>query len=195
MANGKASPTERFVGAPGMNGIALAIADGVEVRLNPRVERMQRRGGLWLLHDYAGRELSVSDFDVVCPPCLRPMPCACLPMHRASAGSWPPSTGSPAGRRCSPAAAERDRLRRCLRQQRSDLELDRLRQQQTGPGRHRRRRRAVGSARAFPLVPAIHRDGTGPGGPAAGAGVLSAGGSADRCASSCRPSAGGMRRP
>jgi predicted NAD/FAD-dependent oxidoreductase len=62
----KTSPTERFVGVPGMSAIGRFLAEGLEVRLNTRVRRMQRRGGLWLLHDERGRELSVSGFDIVC---------------------------------------------------------------------------------------------------------------------------------
>jgi predicted NAD/FAD-dependent oxidoreductase len=62
----KTSPTERFVGTPGMSAIGRALMEGLEVRLNTRVQRMDRRGGLWLLYDDRGRELSVSGFDAVC---------------------------------------------------------------------------------------------------------------------------------
>lgn len=62
----KVSTTERFVGVPGMSAISRCLMEGVEVRLNTRVHRMQRRGGIWLLHDEHSRELSVSGFDVVC---------------------------------------------------------------------------------------------------------------------------------
>jgi predicted NAD/FAD-dependent oxidoreductase len=62
----KVSPTERFVGVPGMSAIGRVLMEGLEVRLNTRVHRIQQRSGLWLLHDQRGRELSVSGFDVVC---------------------------------------------------------------------------------------------------------------------------------
>jgi renalase len=62
----KVSPTERFVGVPGMSAIARCLVEELEIRPNTRVHRMQRRGALWLLHDDSGRELSVSGFDIVC---------------------------------------------------------------------------------------------------------------------------------
>jgi len=62
----KVSPTERFVGVPGMSAIGRCLTEELEVRLNTRVHRMQRHGGIWLLHDDGGRELSVSGFDIVC---------------------------------------------------------------------------------------------------------------------------------
>ena len=62
----KVSPTERFVGVPGMSAIARCLTEEIEIRLNTRVHRMQRHGGIWLLHDDQGRELSVSGFDIVC---------------------------------------------------------------------------------------------------------------------------------
>jgi predicted NAD/FAD-dependent oxidoreductase len=60
------SPTERFVGVPGMGAIGRWLAQGLDVRLGTRVRRIDRRSGLWLLHDDQGRELSVSGFDIVC---------------------------------------------------------------------------------------------------------------------------------
>jgi len=60
------SSTERFVGVPGMDAIARRLVEDLEIRLDTRVHRIQRRGGLWLLHDDEGRELSVSGFDIVC---------------------------------------------------------------------------------------------------------------------------------
>ncbi|MCX8004226.1 MAG: FAD-dependent oxidoreductase [Burkholderiaceae bacterium] len=62
----KESATERYVGVPGMGALARALAASVEVRYGTTVERIDRRGGLWLLFDEQGRELSVSGFDVVC---------------------------------------------------------------------------------------------------------------------------------
>jgi renalase len=62
----KVSATQRFVGVPGMSAIGRCLTEELEVRLNTRVQRMQRRGGVWLLHDDQSRELSVSGFDIVC---------------------------------------------------------------------------------------------------------------------------------
>jgi predicted NAD/FAD-dependent oxidoreductase len=62
----KVSTTARFVGVPGMSAIGRCLMEDLEVRLNTRVHRMQKRGNLWLLHDEDGRELSVSGFDIVC---------------------------------------------------------------------------------------------------------------------------------
>lgn len=60
------SRTERYVGVPGMGTLGRWLAQGLDVRLNTQVRRIDRRGGLWLLHDAHDRELSVSGFDVVC---------------------------------------------------------------------------------------------------------------------------------
>ena len=77
----KASPTERFVGVPGMGAIGRWLAQGLDVRLGTCVRRIDRRGGLWLLHDDRGRELSVSGFDAVCLALPSPQAVSLLAGH------------------------------------------------------------------------------------------------------------------
>ncbi|HEU0204777.1 MAG TPA: FAD-dependent oxidoreductase [Burkholderiaceae bacterium] len=79
--------TIRYVGVPGMSAIARRLANGLEVRYETPIVRIERRGGLWYLHDPTHKELSVSGFDCVCVAV--PSPQAADLLHGKSALAVP----------------------------------------------------------------------------------------------------------
>ena len=72
---------ERFVGTPGMNGIANALADGLEVRSSVRIRSVERRGGAWRLEAESGERFDGFETVVVAVPAVQ-----AEPLLAASAG-------------------------------------------------------------------------------------------------------------
>jgi hypothetical protein len=62
----QSSATIRYVGVPGMSAIARRLTGGLELRLEVQIARIERRSGLWFLHDQNDKELSISGFDYIC---------------------------------------------------------------------------------------------------------------------------------
>jgi hypothetical protein len=56
---------ERYVGIGGMSAIGRHLAQGLDLQLETRVARLDRRGGLWSLYDTFNHPLSVRGFDAV----------------------------------------------------------------------------------------------------------------------------------
>jgi renalase len=57
---------ERVVGVPGMNDIGRSLAVGLDLRLNTRIVRLERRRDRWFPRDPTPKALSVRGFDAVC---------------------------------------------------------------------------------------------------------------------------------
>lgn len=58
----------RYVGVPGMNSMAKALGDGLEIATQTRVNRLVRAADKWVLFEETGRELGRFDFIVVALP-------------------------------------------------------------------------------------------------------------------------------
>jgi len=56
-----------YVGTPGMNALPKALADGLDVRLNTQVARVEHRNGGWHLHGDAGRIFEADQLIVTAP--------------------------------------------------------------------------------------------------------------------------------
>ncbi|WP_244227118.1 NAD(P)/FAD-dependent oxidoreductase [Corallococcus aberystwythensis] len=71
LTRGVVSPAKesvRYVGVPGMNAVAKALADGLDVRTGVRVERVEREAGAWRLTSETGEDLGLADVVVAAVP-------------------------------------------------------------------------------------------------------------------------------
>ncbi|GMT96531.1 hypothetical protein KH5H1_06500 [Corallococcus caeni] len=91
LTRGAVSPakeSERYVGVPGMNAVAKALADGLDVRFGVRVERVERDGRAWRLTSETGEDLGLADVVVAAVPAPQAVPLlAGAPALAAQAGT------------------------------------------------------------------------------------------------------------
>lgn len=85
----------RFIGVGGMNAIGRHLAAGLDLQLETRVTRLERRNGQWNLFDEADRRLSVRGFDAVVVTAPSPQTAELLRDHTpfaaaAAAVQWEP---------------------------------------------------------------------------------------------------------
>lgn len=64
-------PRDRYVGVPGMNGIAKSLAAGLDIRTNVTAERIDRFDGAWLVEDTAGTRHGPFDLLISTAPPLQ----------------------------------------------------------------------------------------------------------------------------
>ncbi|WP_253899897.1 NAD(P)/FAD-dependent oxidoreductase [Corallococcus carmarthensis] len=85
---GPAKAPVRYVGVPGMNAVAKALADGLDVRTGVRVERVEREGRAWRLTSETGEDLGLAEVVVAAVPAPQAVPLlAGAPELAAQAGS------------------------------------------------------------------------------------------------------------
>jgi hypothetical protein len=85
----------RYVGVGGMNAIGRHLAAGLDIQLETRVARLERRGDAWSLFDEVNRRLSVRGFDAVVLTAPSPQTAELLKDHTplaqaAAAVRWEP---------------------------------------------------------------------------------------------------------
>ena len=86
---------ERFVGIGGMHAIGRHLAAPLELLLETKIVRLERRGLLWHLHDEAGKLTAMRGFDAVAVTAPSPQTADLLrdhtPLAAAAAGvNWEP---------------------------------------------------------------------------------------------------------
>ncbi|WP_244222476.1 NAD(P)/FAD-dependent oxidoreductase, partial [Corallococcus praedator] len=69
-----AKESVRYVGAPGMNSVAKALAEGLDVRSGVRVERVARDGAAWRLTSDSGEDLGLAEVVVAAVPAPQAVP-------------------------------------------------------------------------------------------------------------------------
>ncbi|RKH42983.1 FAD-dependent oxidoreductase [Corallococcus sp. AB050B] len=83
-----AKDSVRYVGVPGMSAVAKALADGLDVRMGVRVERVAREGRAWRLTSEAGEDLGLAEVVVAAVPAPQAVPLlAGAPALAAQAGA------------------------------------------------------------------------------------------------------------
>lgn len=86
---------ERYVGVGGMHPLARHLSEGLDVYLQTRIARIERRGATWHLQDDAGKLIAMRGFDAVIVTAPAPQTAELLHGHtplaeRAAAVQWEP---------------------------------------------------------------------------------------------------------